>query len=133
MGRPEGLESMKRLTTNHHRTTMARVCRVENIMDGILCIDCVNNLRLYGVLRYACLTENMLRAREHRFGRLCNCLNPPGLFCFETRLFLLFFLRISRTAEFQECSRQGRQGVQKAHTKALASTNDASHVGYSTV
>src|SRR5262245_38918279 len=133
MGRPEGLESMKRFTTDHYRTTMARVCRVENIMDGILCVDCVNNLRLYGGLRHACLTEKMLRVREHRFGRLCNCLSPPGLFCFETCLFLLFLLRIFRAAEFQEFSWQGRQGVQKAHTKALASTNDASHVGYSPV
>src|SRR5262245_50240772 len=133
MGRPEGLDSMKRLHAATHRTTMARVCRVENIMDGILCIDCVNNLRLHGVLRHACLTENMLHVREHRFGRLCNCLNPPGLFCFEMLLFLLFLLRIFRAAEFQEFSGQRWQGVQKAYTKALASTNDASHVGYSTV
>src|SRR5262245_6159566 len=126
MGRPEGLESMKRLTADHHRTTMARVCRVENIMDGILCIDCVNNLRLYGVLRHACLTENMLRVREHRFGCLCNCLNPPVLFCFEIPLFPLFLLRLFRAVEFQEFPGQGWQGVQKAHAKALAPTNDAS-------
>jgi hypothetical protein len=50
--------------------------------------------------------ENLLRTREHGFGRLRNGLDPVGLFCFEQRLFSLFLLRILRAAEFQEFSGQ---------------------------
>jgi hypothetical protein len=60
----------------------------------------------YGVLSHACLMENLLRTREHGFGRLRNSLDPAGLFCFEARLFSLFLLRILRAAEFQEFSGQ---------------------------
>src|SRR6266581_6061202 len=80
MGCPEGLEPMKRLTTDHHRTTMARVCRFENVKNDILGVDRVHNLRLHDVLRHACLMENLLRAREHGFSRLRSGLAPAGLF-----------------------------------------------------
>jgi hypothetical protein len=106
MGGQQGLEPMIRLTTDHHRTTMARVCRFENVKDDILGVDRVHNLRLHGVLSHACLMENLLRTREHGFGRLRNGLDPAGLFCFEARLFSLFLLRILRAAEFQEFSGQ---------------------------
>src|SRR5437867_3203548 len=122
MGCPEGLEPMKRLTTDHHRTTMARVCRFENVKDGILRVDRISNLRLHGVLRHAGLMENVLGAREHGFGRLRNGLDPAGLFGFEARLVPLFLLRLLRTTEFQELSGQWRQGMQQAHTKALTAT-----------
>jgi hypothetical protein len=43
MGGQQGLEPMIRLTTDHHRTTMARVCRFENVKDDILGVDRVHN------------------------------------------------------------------------------------------
>jgi hypothetical protein len=51
----------------------------------------------------------------------------------EVHLFSLFLLRIPRAAEFQEFAGQWWQSVQQAHTKTLASTHDAAHVGNSTV
>jgi hypothetical protein len=106
MGGQQGLEPMVRLTTDHHRTTMARVCRFENVQDDILSIDRVYNLRLHGIRRHVCRMENLLRAREHGFSRLRRGLAPAGLFCMEVHLFSLFLLRIPRAAEFQEFAGQ---------------------------
>src|SRR5215510_15314756 len=121
------------LTTDHHRTTMARVCRFENVQDDILGVDRVHNLGLHGIRRHVCRMENLLRAREHGFGRLRHGLAPAGLFRVEARLFSLFLLRIPRAAEFQELAGQWWQSVQQAHTKTLASTHDATYIGDSTV
>jgi len=122
-----------RLTTNHHRTTMTCVCRFENVQDDILGVDRVHHLRLHDVLRHACLMENLLRAREHRFSRLRSGLAPAGLFCMEVHLFSLFLLRILRATKFQELAGQWWQSAQQAHMKTLASTQDVAHVGDSKV
>ena len=124
---------MTRLTTNHHRTTMARVCRFENVQDDILGVDRVHNLRLHGIRRHVCRMENLLRAREHGFSRLRSGLAPAGLFCMEVHLFSLFLLRILRATKFQELAGQWWQSVQQAHMKTLASTQDVAHVGDSKV
>jgi len=122
-----------RLTTNHHRTTMTCVCRFENVIDDILGVDRVHYLRLHGIRRHVCRMENLLRAREHGFGRLRHGLDPAGLFRLEACLFPLFLLRILRATKFQELAGQWWQSAQQAHMKTLASTQDVAHVGDSKV
>src|SRR5262245_30231121 len=111
MGRKKGLESMQRLTTNHDRTKIALLRRVENILDKVLRIDRVNNLRLHGVCRDMGLLEHALRACEDGFCRLRYRLDPAGLLGFDTRLLLCFVLRVGGATEFEQFSGQRWQGV----------------------
>src|SRR3989442_15588201 len=121
------------LTADHYRATMGCVCRFVHVQDDILVVDRVHNLRLHGIRRHVCRMENLLGAREHGLSRLRSGLAPAGLFCMEVYLFSLFLLWIPRAAEFQEFAGQWWQSVQQAHTKTLASTHDAAHIGDSPV
>src|SRR5215475_8403958 len=92
MGRKKGLEPMKRLTTDHDRAEITPLRRFENILDEVLRIDRINQLRLHGVHRDVGLLENALCACEDGFCRLRRRLGPVGLLCFEASLLLLFLL-----------------------------------------
>lgn len=81
---------MKRLTTDHHRATLLRLRRFENVQDDVLRIDRVSKLRLHGVCRDSGLLENAPGTGEDRFCRLRHRFEPASSLCFDARLLLLF-------------------------------------------
>src|SRR5215475_14418589 len=122
MRRKKGLESMQRLTTNHYRTKIALLRRIENILDEVLRIDRVNNLRLHGVRRDMGLLEHALRACEDGFCRLRHRLDPASLLGFDARLLLCFVLWVGRATEFEQFPGQRGQGMQEFLFKDTATT-----------